>query len=232
MPIDKPDAQVVPTNRRTFLARAAAGGALVAVGTAVGPLGRLLPVAAQGAPTTPGDAMDDNAVGTQLAPVELAAVAAYEAALGMGKLTGEWADTARRFQSHHLTAANDLSGLVADGPAPTADPTVLAGTVATIEGTSDQNTILGALSELESILAAAHLWAAGSISDKITARIVGQVLAVESQQAAYLGLNSGADLASITPAVGEIRQPPAPAPATTETTAAGEVTETDEEAGN
>lgn len=236
VPIDKPDAQVVPTNRRTFLARAAMGGALVAVGTA-GPLGRLLPVSAQDGDSSdnqdsaggpPAGSLDDNAAGEQLAPLELAAVEAYEAALAEGKLDEAWTEAARQFQRHHLEASGALTSLVDSGATPVADPTIQDGTVAAIRGTGDQNAILSALSEMEATIAATHLWALGGVTDKITAKTIGQYLAVESQQAVYLGRESGSDLASLTPTkVEPAASGPTPAPTTTTTTAA-----TTEEAGN
>lgn len=232
MPIDKPDTQVVQTNRRTFLARAAMGGALVAVGTA-GPLGRLLPVAAQDGGSQSGPAagsLDDGATGESLAPLELAAVEAYEAALAGGNLDETWSKTARRFQRHHLAASDVLTGLVTSGAIPVADPTIQAGSLAAVTGAGDQNAVLTALSEMETTIAATHLWALGGITDKITAKTISQVLAVESQQGVFLGREAGKDLAALTPAV---IQPaatgPTPAPTTTTTTAA---TTTTEEAGN
>ncbi|MEO6988260.1 MAG: ferritin-like domain-containing protein [Aquihabitans sp.] len=221
VPIDKPNAQVDTTNRRTFLTRAAMGGALVAVGT-VGPLGRLLPVAAQdgGSPEEPADGkLDDNAAGETLAPIELAAVKAYEAALADGKLDSDWSAVGRQFQRHHLVAADALTGLIDSGATPVADPTIQLGTVAAISGTSDQQTILDALSEMETAIAATHLWALESVTDKITAKTIGQFLAVESQQAVFLARDSAGDLAALTPAVVEpATSGPTPAPTTTEET--------------
>ncbi len=228
MPIDKPETQVVPTNRRTFLARAAMGGALVAVGTA-GPLGRLLPAAAQdgASPSGPDDgSLDDNATGERLAPIELAAIKAYEAALAGGKLDGTWTDTARRFQRHHLEVSGVLASLITSDAAPVPDPDIQAGTVAAVTGAADQNAVLKALSEMETIIAATHLWALGAITDKITAKTIGQYLAVESQQGVFLGREAGIDLAALTPPVVQPAASgptPAPTPATTTTT---------EEAGN
>lgn len=201
MPIDKPDSQVDPTNRRSFLARAAMGGALVAVGT-VGPLGHLLPAAAQdGASTPAAGRLDDDMAGQSLAPLEVAAVAAYEAALSGGKLDAAWSEVARQFQRHHLDAAETLSSLIESGATPVADPTITAGTIAAVRGAGDQNAVLGALSEMEGVIASTHLWALGGITDKITAKIISQYLAAESQQSVFLGRATGIDLATLTPAV-------------------------------
>lgn len=219
VPIDKPDSQIDPTNRRTFLARAAMGGALVAVST-VGPLGHLLPAAAQADADGPAEGtLDDDATGQALAPAEVAAVAAYEAALNGGKLDAAWAEVARQFQRHHLEASVTLTSLIESGTTPAADPTITTGTIGAIGGAGDQTAVLLALSEMESVIAATHLWALGGIADKSTAKTISQYLAVESQQAVFLGRTAGTDLATLTPAVVAPAPtgPTPPTPATEET---------------
>ena len=242
MPHDKPEAEAVPTNRRTFLARAALGGALVTVATA-GPLGRLLPAAAQqgdGSSDDGGggasDLLEDRDVAAQLTPLELAAVQVYESAASNGALDLEWTDLVRRFQTHHQAAADGLGAMVhADDPEPTADPTILAGSGAAVEAAGDQDAILSALAELEELLAATHLWALGSISEQITARLVMQVQATESQQAVVLARATGTAIAELTPATapvadGPVASSPPPAAddaAETDTTEAGADEETE-----
>ena len=105
--------------------------------------------------------------------------------------------------------------------------------MAAVTGAGDQNAVLKALSEMETTIAATHLWALGSISDKTTAKAIGQYLAVESQQGVYFGREAGIDLAALTPAVVEPAASgpkPAPTPAATTTTTAA--TTTTQEAGN
>ena len=229
MPHDKPEAEAVPTNRRTFLARAALGGALVTVATA-GPLGQLLPAAAQEGDGssddgggTSSDLLEDHDVAAQLAPLELAAVQVYESAASNGALDLEWTDLVRRFQTHHQAAADGLGAMVhADDPEPTADPTILAGSGAAVEAAGDQDAILSALAELEELLAATHLWALGSISEQITARLVMQVQATESQQAVVLARATSTAIAELTPATAPVADGPVAAPP-----AAGGAAETD-----
>lgn len=241
MPHDKPEAEAVQTNRRTFLARAALGGALVTVATA-GPLGQLLPAAAQegegaGEPGGGGssDQLQDRDVAAQLTPLELAAVQVYESAASNTALDLEWTALVRRFQTHHRAAADRLGEMVhADDAEPTADPTILEGTGAAVESAGDQDSILSALAELEELLAATHLWALGSISEPVTARLVLQVQATESQQAVVLARATGTSITELTPAIAPVGDAPAAptAPSTDSGTAADADTDTAETDGS
>lgn len=201
MSIDPTEAQAAATTRRSFLARAAMGGALVGVATA-GPLRSLLGVAgAQAAELDAADTLDNETFAALAVPLELAAVQAYQAAVETGSLDDATATTARMFQTHHQTVADALVGLRSE-EAGTARPdeTVMATTVREIEGNADATAILAALAELEDVLAATHLYAVGGLEDSSLAKTVAQVLAVESQQAVALGRAAGLDLVDLTPA--------------------------------
>ena len=201
MSIDPTEAQAAATTRRSFLARAAMGGALVGVATA-GPLRSLLGVAgAQAAELDAADTLDNETFAALAVPLELAAVQAYQAAVETGSLDDATATTARMFQTHHPTVADALVGLRSE-EAGTARPdeTVMATTVREIEGNADATAILAALAELEDVLAATHLYAVGGLEDSSLAKTVAQVLAVESQQAVALGRAAGLDLVDLTPA--------------------------------
>ncbi|CAN5851840.1 hypothetical protein BH23ACT2_BH23ACT2_08850 [soil metagenome] len=201
MPIDQPEATAAPTNRRTFLVRAALGGALVSVGP--GPLTRLLPVAgaspARPAQVDAAPELDDEAFAMLAAPLELAAVQVYSQAQRGGQLDATWADLALRFQGHHQTVAETLETLITSGETPEPDDAVLTGTGGAIEDASDQNGVLAALAELEEVLAATHLYGIGGLTEAVTARLVAQVMAVEAQHAVALGLALGTDPAELTP---------------------------------
>lgn len=241
MPYDKPEAEAVQTTRRTFLARAAIGGALVSVATA-GPLGQLLPAAAQDGDSEPSDALTDAQVAAQLTPLELGAVQAYEAAAGNDALDLDVSDAVRRFQRHHQTAADRLGAMAsADAPTPTADPTIVEGTVAAVTGAGDQNAVLSALAEMEETLAATHLWALAAIPDQVTARLVLQIQATESQQAVVLSRVAGTSIDELTPATAPIADglpagstPPPPADEAPDEEADGETGDdaTDDEGEN
>ena len=200
MPLDNPE--VVPTTRRTFLTRAALAGALVTVGTA-GPLTRLLPVA--GAQDALGAApeLDDATFAAFALPLEMAAVQAYQAALDGGTL-GDEGPTALDFQTHHQAVVDVLTTLLAEDATPPApDSLITSSTVASLRTATAKAEVLTTLAELEDVLAATHLYALGGLVEASTAKVVAQVLAVESQHAVYLGRAGGGDLATLTPAVAD-----------------------------
>lgn len=245
MPIDQPEAQAVPNPRRTFLARAAMGGALVA---AAGPLSQVLPAGAQDAPTTTSagsstgsaaaETLDDTAFLNLAIPLEMATVQVYEAVLSGPDFASFDADATaavQTFQAHHQTVVDTLTAMRSDtSTALVPSPAVMAKT-GSVAG--DQATALKGLAELETALAGTHLGAIGAISDPITAKAAAQVLAVEAQQATVLGRLAGTDLATLAPAELATDQSLATAPTTeaggetTSTTAAGGTTTT-QEAGN
>ncbi|MBX3284701.1 MAG: ferritin-like domain-containing protein [Actinobacteria bacterium] len=200
MSIDPTEATAAATTRRTFLARAAFGGALVGVATA-GPLRSMLGVAgAQEAELDADEGLENDAFAALAVPLEMAAVQAYQAALETSSLDADTTTTARMFQTHHQTVVDALTPLLAEGSAtPRPDETVMSTTVAAIEGNADQTAILTSLSELEDVLAATHLYAVGSLDDNSLAKTVAQVLAVESQQAVALGRAADIDLTELTP---------------------------------
>lgn len=244
MPIDQPEATSAPTNRRTFLTRAALGGALVGVGAAAGPFGLLAPAAgAQDAPLATVDevgALTNETFAAFAVPMEMAAVQAYQLVLASEQLEGPWPDLALDFQGHHQTVVDSLTAQLAEGLAdPVANPILLAEVTTAIETAGSPTAVLLALSELEDAIAATHLYCLGGLEDTSLAKVVAQVLAVESQQAATLGLAGEAPDEQVTPATvgteaartnlseGAVTAPPA----TTTTTAASEETTTTE-AGN
>lgn len=192
MPIDKPEATADTVSRRAFISRSAIGAAVVGSGVLAG-FGRFGPAGAQAGPDQGGGALDDDAFGRFMVPLELGAVQAYQTALDSGQLAG-FETEARRFQSHHNQIATSLGDLIVagdDDPAPAPDPTVAA------SGAGGP----AALAEMEAVLAATHILAIEQITDTVTARQSAQVAAVQSQQSASLALRAEMDPAAVTPAV-------------------------------
>lgn len=217
MPIDPTEPAVIDaTDRRAFLTRAAAGGALAAtVATAgVAGLGPAGPAAAQGSTELPPTITE--AYAARLAPLELAASVAYEAALSGGAVPEDLTSTLRRFQRNHQQAAAWLADHMADGtPDPRADVGVAEGFSA--PAGADGNAVLSLLATLEEGLAATHLAAIETFDDTSTAKTVSQILAVQQQQAVVLGRAAGASIESLTPATASIDgtlETGAPAPTT------------------
>lgn len=202
MPIEQPEATTA-TTRRAFLARSAAGGALVAAVAATGAaggLGGVLPVGAQ-AGGSAGE-LDNDGFATLTTPLEMAAVQAYQAATEGPALDDTWKATARTFQAHHQEVATLLATLIEAKVPPVAPPVPDAAVAArfTAPAGADQTAVLTLLASLEEALAATHLAAIGSLADSSTAKTVAQVLAIESQQAVALGRAAGATIESLTPA--------------------------------
>lgn len=194
MPIDQPEATAAVNPRRTFLARAAVGGALVTAGSIAGPLLRAVPAGAQ---ADASDTLDDSAFAAIAVPLELAAVQVYEAATEASGLDEGATEQLRLFQTHHQAVADTLSDYYTGDEPLTEHPAVMT-RADSVRG--DAKAAFTALAELEQALAATHLDALGSIADPTTAKLVAGVLAVEGQQAVALTLLAGTDVAAVLPA--------------------------------
>lgn len=183
------------TSRRTFLTRAAVGGALVTAGAVALPHLGLSPAGAR--PADQGTLKDAD-FATFGTAVELAAVAAYTAAFDGGLLDTEWSKLALQFQGHHQAVADTLLELSEETEI-AADAAFAATSVDAVKAATDQNGVLAALAVVEETCAATHLSAIGVMAEKVTSRTVAQVLCVEGQQAALLGIASGSTIAEVTP---------------------------------
>jgi hypothetical protein len=197
------------------------GGALVTAGALASPAKGLLPLAGAqegGEPIAPvGEGptpvkaaeeeilLTDEAFGELAAPLELAAVQAYLAAAQTNRLDTEAMGWVRTFSTNHQAAADTLTTLLGEGAEPPVpDPEVTRRWVASVEDAADAAAILAALATVEDTLAATHLSSILRLRDKVTAKTVSQVAAVESQQAALLTVNSGGSITEATPAVSPI----------------------------
>jgi hypothetical protein len=187
------------TTRRAFLTRAAVGSA-VAAGALALPVGAL--VTGAGAQSGEGiGELRDEAFAAFAAPLELAAVQAYNVAVTSEKLDREWAAQALVFQSHHRTVADAIIEMGdANAEAPVADAEFSKAANDAIASAADQNAVLLALADVEETLAATHLAAVAQLREVSTAKTVTQVLAVEGQQAALLAVAGGSSIESVTPA--------------------------------
>lgn len=205
MPTETSPAKATPTSRRTFLTRTLTGTAVVGVGAAVGPLGLFSsPVAAQdGGSLGPTERLSNEGFAAFAVPLEMAAVQAYLTALDTDSIDDATGRLLRRFQEGHQAVVDALSPtLPTDGDLgdPTPNAAVLTPATDAINAAGDANGVLVALSDLETVCAASHLNALGVIEGSSLAKTVAQVLATESQQAAFLGARGGTDIAELTPA--------------------------------
>jgi hypothetical protein len=197
VPIDQSTEPAAATTRRTFLARTALGGALVTAGVLASPIGGSVLVA--GAQGTNGT-LSDGDFASFAAPLELAAVQAYLAAITSGQLEAEAEEWARLFTRNHQGVADLLATLVVEGdPVPRADEALTTQSTQAIETAADEAGVLRVLADLEGTIAATHLSAIESLADATTARTVAQVAAVESQQSALLAVAAGDTIDDVTP---------------------------------
>lgn len=200
MPIDPTEpATNSGSDRRAFLTRSAAGGALVATVASTGLAGLGLGVAgAQDDAARLRTATQEYVLGA--IPLELAAAVAYGSALTGDAVSGEIATTLRQFQRNHQDVAANLAGRVhADDAVPTADPAIVA--QFSPPAGADEATVLTTLASLEEALSATHLGVIATFDDTSFAKVLSQFLAVEAQQAVTLGRAAGEPLDALTPPV-------------------------------
>lgn len=169
--------------RREFLKKAGVGAA-AALGTAFGASGVMARAAAAqaGLPV-------DVLVATYAARVELAAVAAYEAAAGRGLLDQATIGLATVFISHHNDHAGAFNGLLAAVGQPTVgepDGGLLSQYSPLIATAPDAAALLEVALTLEQAAAATYVDALGRLELPEAALAVAQIAPVESQHALVL----------------------------------------------
>lgn len=177
-----------PASRRGFLKRVAVGGAVLAVGSQVVPVGGLVPGAAaqegddEGVTPNP----DEEQV-ILLAGVALAMAQAFTAAESASGLTEDVLATLRTLGAHAGSQASALNGLLPEVIGTVTAPNQALADEATsaLEG-ADQAAALGALADLQDRLGATYLAALGQISDINDARLVASLVPVPGQTAALL----------------------------------------------
>jgi hypothetical protein len=176
------------TSRRRFLAGAAGGGALLTIGSAVGPVGRLVsPAAAQDAPS-----VEDLAVFA--ASVEYAAVAAYGAAADSGKVTTPAVgEAATLFADHHQQHGDAFAALVERNDIEP-NPGLLEMVGGQITDARDENAVLEIAYGVENAAAATYLFALGVLDDVAASQTMASILPVEAQHAITLGFVLGKPL--------------------------------------
>ena len=175
-------AAVGPT-RRQLLGRAAAGGAALAIGSAMVPVRRLLPAAAA-------QELTDVDVASFAASVELAAVDAYQAAIDSGLVTDAAVGAAAAtFQSHHAEHAAAFNGLaVQNGAAEVgSNQAVLAAFGPMLQAATDQAALLEIAYQLEEGAASTYLFALGVLTVPEAYSATATILPIESQHATVLG---------------------------------------------
>jgi rubrerythrin len=173
------------TDRRSFLRKAGIGAGALTIGSSVLSISNLLPAGAQEAELTDGD------IAAFAESVELAAVEAYKAAAGSGKLQPAVVEVGTMFAGHHQEHAGAFAG--ASGGKATGKPNakLLTAVGDQLKGAADQAAILTIAYDLEEAAAATYLFALGALKSEAALQLSASILPVESQHAVVLGTALG-----------------------------------------
>lgn len=191
------------STRRRFLTRAAAGGAVLAVGTQLLPAGGLVPAALgqdvggdeEGETLSP-----DEALLAHLAGLSLAAAQGYGLAVDPDEspLSEPVTEIVRPLGANHTSQAEALNELL---PVPVEDPNATLAQQLTIDlaSAADEAAVLGILVALEESFAATEYAMLGEIQDQNDAKTVAAILPIAAQQAVVLGSLAGTPFAELIP---------------------------------
>lgn len=175
-------------SRRGFLKKAGVAGggaALLTVTGGFGPLGRILPVAAQ--------ELTDTVIAGYAQSVELAAVAAYTAAAGA--LPAELAAVGGIFAQHHQDHADAFGSVAGDDARPEANAALVAAVTPTLEavgaGGVPVEDILRFARTLENQAAYTYAFALTALQDPAYAAATSTILPVETAHATVLSIAAG-----------------------------------------
>jgi hypothetical protein len=130
--------------------------------------------------------------------VELAAVAAYQAAAASGKVTTKAiADAATLFAGHHTEHAAAFGAAAGAAATKKANPKLVAAVSSQLTAAKTEMDIVNIAYGLENAAAATYLFALGALTSKAALALTASILPVESQHAVVLGQvlgKSGTDL--------------------------------------
>ena len=164
-------------SRRQFLAGAGAATALVAIGSAVVPIGRLIPTAY---------AQTDVDIAKFAASIEFAAVEAYKAAGASGKVkTKAVIDAATKFAGHHQQHGEAFKALAQAEIAP--NKTLLDMIGGQLTAAKDEKAVVELAYGLENSAAATYLFALGVLTVPKAVETSASILPIEAQHAIALG---------------------------------------------
>ncbi|MEZ5140964.1 MAG: ferritin-like domain-containing protein [Acidimicrobiales bacterium] len=175
-------------SRRSFLRRASTAGAVIAIGGATIPVASMVPAAAQEAATAPTLNDSDTQLVRFAQSVELAAVAAYEAAVGTRLLDSAQVELASLFGRHHQEHADALGKVLPTKEVVTAPNQKLLDAVAPqITAAQNANAVLQVAYNLEAGAAATYQFAMTSLINQTVAGAAGSIEPVEAQHSVVLG---------------------------------------------
>ena len=175
-------------SRRKFLAGFGLGSAALVVGSAVMPVGKLVPRA--WSQTTP----SDGDIAIFAASVEYAAVAAYEAAAKSGKVkTKAVLAAATAFAAQHKEHGDAFKAAAAKADV-AANKGVLDMVTPQLTAAKTENDVVALAYGLENAAAATYIFALGVLSSEKAYNAVASVMPVEAQHAVALGFVLGKSL--------------------------------------
>jgi hypothetical protein len=168
-------------DRRSFLRTAGLGAGALTIGTSVLTFRSLVPAAAQDKELTDGD------IAAFAESVELAAVEAYKAAAGSGKLQPAVVEVGTMFAGHHSEHAKAFGSAAGKGATGKPNPKLLTAVGDQLKEAGDQAAILKIAYDLEEAAAATYLFALGALKSEGALKLTASILPVESQHAVVLG---------------------------------------------
>lgn len=196
-----PTAQVVEPlghSRRGFLTRVAVGGAALAVGSQVVPVGGLLPLGAQEGEV----ALDADETTIQfLASLALAAAEAHRAGAAVEGIPESTVEVIRSFGAHHRTQAAALNSLIpVEALVEVPNATLVDEATSALAAASGAPAVLGVLRDVTEQIVATHLAALESIEDQNNAAPIAAAMGTVSQHAVVLGVLGGETAEATSPA--------------------------------
>jgi rubrerythrin len=170
----------VEASHSNFVKGMGMGGAALAIGAAAIPLASLWS-SAYAAPAA------DVAIAKFAESVELAAVAAYQAAAATGKVTGAGLTTAKAFAAQHMDHAQAFGAYAGDAKTAVANPKLVAALGPEIKSAQTETDIVKIAYTVENAAAATYLYAIGALTDPAALKLTATILPVESQHAVVWG---------------------------------------------
>ena len=174
-------------DRRSFLRTAGLGAGALTIGTSVLTLRSILPAAAQDKEKE----LTDGDIAAFAESVELAAVEAYKAAAGSGKLDAAVVEVGTMFAGHHAEHAKAFGGASGGMAKGKPNPKLLATVGDQLKNAKDQAGVLAIAYDLEEAAAATYLFALGALKSDAALKLTASILPVESQHAVVLGTALG-----------------------------------------
>ena len=183
------------TDRRAFLRTAGIGAGALTIGTSALTLRSMLPAAAAAAAA----GLTDADIAAFAESVELAAVEAYKAAAGSGKLQPAVVEVGTTFAGHHGEHAKAFAGASGGKATGKPNPKLLTAVGEQLQAAKDQAAILSIAYDLENAAAATYLFALGALKSQAALALTASILPVESQHAVVLGTALGKPATELIP---------------------------------